>query len=176
MDDTALHRWGVAAQNAGMDAFAADIAGFPLRLVPAPMGRIGHDDSRLLSSLGASAGWLEDAAVQARLAAILLYQAALRQPTRIAGPNGRSVEIANPLFGAALLADAQQAGDAVARILADAARRQDNYLALAAAIPEWCEFRIYQLSSAPSNQIIWLPRSRRRRRRRVSALRAAGRR
>lgn len=56
------------------------------------------------------------------------------------------VQVDNPLFGATLLAAVGQAGDAVTRILADAARRQDDYLALAAAIPEWCELRIYQLS------------------------------
>lgn len=86
------------------------------------------------------------------------------------------VKIDNPLFGATLLADTDQAGDAITRILADVARRQDDYLAHAAAIPEWCEFRIYQLSSAPSRQIIWLPRNRRQRRRRVSAIMASRRR
>ena len=175
-DDEALHGWGVTIRNGGIDAFAADIVGFPLSLVSAPVGRIGHDDGRLLAALGASASWLDDADVQARLGAILFYQTALRQPASIPAKTGRMVKMANPLFGATLLADIDQAGDAVTRILADAARRQDDYLALAAAIPEWCEFRIYQLSSAPSRQIIWLPRNRRQRRRRVSAIMASRRR
>ena len=176
MDDSDFHRWGIAVQAAGIDAFAADVTGFPFPLMPAPVGRIGHDDARIISSLGESAIWLHDAAVQVRLAAILAYQKALRQPVRIPARTGRPVDIANPLFGATLAADIEQAGDVVTRILADAARRQDDYLALAAAIPEWCEFRIYQLSSAPSRQILWLPRNQRQRRRRVSAIMASRRR
>lgn len=176
MDESALRSWGVAAQSAGIDAFATDVAGFPIILEPALMGRIGHDDARLVSSLGANAAWLADTSVQTRLAAIVVFQRASRHPVRILARTGRPVEITNPLFGATLVADTEGAGDAVTRILADAARRQDNYLALAAAIPEWCEFRIYQLSSAPSNQIAWLPRNRRQRRRRVSAMLASRRR
>lgn len=176
MDDEAFHSWGVTIRTAGIDAFAADIGGFPVALASAPVGRIGHSDGRLLAALGTSASWLDDADVQARLGAILFYQTALRQPASIPAKTSRMVKIDNALFGATLLADIDHAGDAVTRILADAARRQDDYLALAAAIPEWCEFRIYQLSSAPSRQIIWLPRNRRQRRRRVSAIMASRRR
>lgn len=176
MDDEAFHSWGVAIRTAGIDAFATDIVGFPVALASAPVGRIGHNDRRLLAALGTSASWLNDADVQARLGAILFYQTALRQPASIPTQAGQVVKIDNPLFGATLLADIDQEGDAVTRILADAARLQVDYLALAAAIPEWCEFRIYQLSSAPSRQITWLPRNRRQRRRRISAIMASQRR
>ena len=163
MDDEALQSWGVAIRTPGIDAFATDIVGFPVALASAPVGRIGHNDGRLLAALGTSASWLDDADVQARLGAILFYQTALRQPASIPTQAGQVVKIDNPLFGATLLADIDQVGDAVTRILA-------------AAIPEWCEFRIYQLSSAPSRQIVWLPRNRRQRRRRVSAIMASRRR
>lgn len=105
MDDEALHGWGVTIRMAGIDAFAVDIVAFPLPLVSAPVGRIGHDDGRLLAALGASASWLDDADVQARLGAILFYQIASRQPASIAASMGRMVKIDNPLFGATLLAD-----------------------------------------------------------------------
>lgn len=115
----------------------------------APVGSIGHDDPRLLTGLGPKAAWLDDAGVQARLGAILFYQEASWQPASIPANTGQIVQIDNPLFGATLLADIGHAGDPVTRILADAARGQEHYLAFAAAIPEWCENRIYQLSSGP---------------------------
>ncbi len=105
MDNEALHGRRGTIRAAGIDAFAADIVGFPLPLASAPVGRIGHDDARLVAVLGTHASWLGDAGVQARLGAILFYQTAMRQPASIPTKTGRMVKIDNPLFGATLLAD-----------------------------------------------------------------------
>lgn len=66
MDNEALHGRGGTIRAAGIDAFAADIVGFPLPLASAPVGRIGHDDARLVAAWGTHASWLGDAGVQAR--------------------------------------------------------------------------------------------------------------
>ncbi|MGK2909125.1 MAG: hypothetical protein ACSLE1_04900 [Sphingobium sp.] len=161
MDDAELEAWTAAILSAGISAFADDIIGFPIHLLPAPVGAIGRDDPVVLSALGQNRWWLDEPAVQARLHAILFYQQASERSVRIPGRTGRDIEIDNPLFGATLLADVQQAGDAVTGILADAARKQDNYLDRVSQIPEWCEHRIYVLSSALSRKIYWLPRNRR---------------
>ena len=164
-----------ALQAGGRAGFAADIAGFPYRLSTAPAGSIGINDETLVALLGSNAGWLRDEEIQDRLHAILLYQAAMLRPTRIHAQNGRLVTVHNPLFAATLRADADGAGVKVSQLLANSARRQDNYLALRLDIPEWCEKRIYVLSDAASRGILWLPRNARQKHRRIAAIRATSR-
>ncbi|WP_281821400.1 hypothetical protein [Sphingobium sp. BS19] len=171
MDDAEFEAWSASILSAGISTFADDIIGFPIRLLPAPVGTIGRDDPVVLSALGQNMWWLDEPAVQARLHAILLYQQASERSVRIPDRTGRDIEVDNPLFGATLLADVQQADDAVKRILADEARKQDNFLVLVSQLPEWCEHRIYVLSSALSRKIYWLPRYRRSSRFRTVATR-----
>lgn len=175
MDDALLHNWSMTVPDEGMERFAAQVSGFPYQLADAVPGSIGKEDFRLVDALGIHAGWLDDTDVQDRLRAVLLYQTASIRPTQIPAPKGRPVVISNPLFRAVLLADIEKEGERVTCILADAARGQDDYLTLRGEIPEWCELRIYQLSSASTRGIHWLPRNKAQKRRRVAAIRAASR-
>ncbi len=55
MHNGAFHSWSGAIRTAAIDAFTTDIAGFPVALALAPVGRIGHNDGRLFAALGTSA-------------------------------------------------------------------------------------------------------------------------
>lgn len=176
MNNSELTAWTARVLSEGRAHFAADIVAFPYELAPAPTGMLGSNDTSLVTALGVAASWLSDPDVQDRLSAIFYYQKAARCATTLAVRSGKAVVIRNPLIGAALAADADGASSAVTMLLADAARAQHGFLEFRRGIPEWCDKRIFELSSICKRDFAWLPADPRRARRRASAIRASMRR